>query len=92
MISEPLLNSRILELKSMMVPQSMDYTVPHHSRIEILYWLRNERNMRTEEEINQKIERIKEELLAYQKDDVMYKARVAEIEELEYCKDYGNEN
>ena len=85
MIDIAMLNKRISELETSLVPQSIDYTVPHHARIEILYWVKNKGEIKTEEQIKNKLNRLQEELFILKQDDVFYKAKLSQIEELKYC-------
>ena len=80
--------TRLSELKTALVPQSMQYTTIHHSKIEILEWVYNEGNIKSQDEIENKILSIQEEitgLLRYQ--DTSYvllglKAQKTELENI----------
>ena len=83
MISINQLNKKIFDLEHELVPQSLDFTYIHSARIDILYWVKNSGNMRTEQEILNKIQRYKEELLGIENDfDLHYREKQARIKEL----------
>lgn len=83
MITLNQLNKRIFDLEHALIPQSEDSTFIHSGRIDMLYWVKNSNNMRTEEEINNKIQRLEEELLCLSDTyDMHYREKQARIEEL----------
>ena len=64
------LTKRLNDLESILVNSSDKYIT--QSRIDMIYWLRNGGNLRTKEEIENKIQRYKEELLAIPNDTDKY--------------------
>ena len=80
--------TRLSELRTALVPQSIQYTTIHHNKIEILEWVYNEGNIKSQDEIENKILSIQEEitgLLRYQ--DTSYvllglKAQKTELENI----------
>lgn len=51
--------------------------------IDSLYWLKNNNDLRTEEQVKLKIKRYEEELLGLNAEDVHYKEKKARIKELQ---------
>ena len=51
--------------------------------IDSLYWLKNNNDLRTEEQVRLKIKRYEEELLGLNAEDVHYKEKKARIKELQ---------
>lgn len=85
MISEHQLECRISDLEHTIVPQDVYFTTIHHGRVDMLTWVRNGGNMKSEDEILSRIDRYKEELLVFNDDrDLFYKEKIARIKELEY--------
>ena len=84
MISINQLNKKIFDLEHELVPQSLDFTYIHSARIDILYWVKNGGEMKTEEEIKNKIQRYEEELLGIEDNfDLHYREKQARINELQ---------
>jgi hypothetical protein len=80
-----MLQKRIFDYEHQLVPQSVDSTFIHAGKIDTLYWVLNGGNLKTEQEIRNKIERYKEELLIYTNNvDMYYREKLARIAELEY--------
>lgn len=82
MLSYHKVTLRMRELEHTFVPQSMSYTVPHRARLDILYWVTANGVLKSEHEILQKIERLKEEMLVLSESDLWYQEKSARIEEL----------
>ena len=84
MITYYQLQKRINDLTHQIIPQDINFTTIHSSKIDVLKWccLENEQ-LRTEQEILNRIQRYNEELLAFNDDkNLMYKQTKARIEEL----------
>lgn len=84
MLSINQLDKKIFDLEHELVPQSLDFTYIHSARIDILYWVKNSGNMKTEQDIKNKIKRYEEELLCIPNEfDLHYREKKARINELQ---------
>ena len=80
------IKSRLNDLKSMIIPQAVEYTQPHYAKIKILSWVYNDGKIKSEKEVQMKLERKNEELLGlenFDKQNIIYKCAIAEKQELE---------
>lgn len=59
------IKTRLNNVNSEIVPQSIEYTAVHNARQETLMWIYNYGSIRTEKEIQNRLERVKEELIAF---------------------------
>lgn len=77
------LEKRINDLTHSIVPQDVYFTTIHNARLEVLKWVKNENEIRPECEILNRIDRYKEEMLAFpDESNLWYKALKVRIEEL----------
>lgn len=53
------------------------------AEIDILYWYKNSNNLRSEQEVNNKITRLEEEMFFLSQQDVNYLAKSAKIKQLQ---------
>ena len=88
MLSLNMIKHRINDLEHTLVPQDINYTLPHRGRIDSLYWVIQGNQIKSEKEIRNKIQRHKEELLCLNSDlskgsILYYNEKVARIAELE---------
>lgn len=60
------IKSRLDNLKSQYVPQSIEYTVPQNERIKTLEWIYNNGEIQSQHMIENRLERLNEELIALQ--------------------------
>jgi hypothetical protein len=71
------------------IPQTVEQNTVYQARINVLEWLYNNGNLRTENEFLVKIQSIKEEILAYEFAEdrgTYYKAAQAKLREMEIMK------
>ena len=87
MLSIELLEKRISDLEHAVIPQDVFSTTVQHGKIDTLYWVRNGGELKTEQQINSKIQRIEEEMILLQPDDMWYQEKQARIYELKYVRD-----
>ena len=88
MLSLNMIKHRISDLEHTLVPQDINYTLPHRGRIDSLYWVIQGNKVKTEQQIRNKIQRYKEELLCLNsvisKGSILYyNEKIARIKELE---------
>ena len=88
MLSLNMIKHRINDLEHTLVPQDINYTLPHRGRIDSLYWVIQGNQIKSEKEIRNKIQRHKEELLCLNSDIskgsiLYYNEKIARIKELE---------
>ena len=80
------IQKRITDLETQITAQDITTTTIQNGRIDILYWVRNNGELKTDKEVINKIERIKEELIPITDiNDLWYKEKTAKIKELENC-------
>ena len=60
------IKTRLDNLKCTIIPQSIQYTMPHHERIQIVSWIYNNGNLQTEHCVKLKLTGCREELIALQ--------------------------
>lgn len=60
------IKSRLDNLKSQYIPQSIEYTAPQNERIKTLEWTYNNGEIQSQHMIENRLERLNEELIALQ--------------------------
>ena len=84
MISKYQLQKRINDVQHEIVPPDRYFENLHRARLDILNWIKKEEGIRSEEELSIKIDRYKEELLAYSDyNSLQFKEIMVRIEELQ---------
>lgn len=67
-------------------PQSVESSQIHSARVDNMYWIYNNGNLRTDAELNLKIQNFKEELIAYEFANdfgIQFKIAEAKLKDLE---------
>lgn len=86
MLSTNMICKRISDLEHENVPLD-DYSITiHRARLDILYWIKNGEETKTESEIDTKMQRILEEQLAYPQGTLNYDICRIKLEELKLVK------
>lgn len=78
--------TRLENLRHTQIPQSIDYKTIQNAKINIIEWLYNNGNLRTEDELQTKLQSIQEEILMYEfaeERGYMYEAAKAKLKEME---------
>ena len=84
MISFYSLEKHIHDLEHAIIPQDIYLTTLHHSRIDVLKWVRLDGDVRSEAEVLNRINRYNEELMAItDENSLSYKDLKVRIEELQ---------
>lgn len=89
MLSMTLIKHRITDLEYTIIPETdRDGRFVHNGRLDILYWVIQNNELKTEKQILNRIKRIKEEILStnqeMNKGSILdYQEKIARIEELE---------
>lgn len=74
---------RIQELLRNIIDETSPEARINRGVIDSLYWLKNNNDLRTEEQVKLKIKRYEEELLGLNAEDVHYREKKARIKELQ---------
>ena len=74
---------RIQELLRNIIDETSPEAIINRGVIDSLYWLKNNNDLRTEEQVKLKIKRYEEELLGLNAEDVHYREKKARIKELQ---------
>ena len=74
---------KIQELLRSVIDETSPEARINRGVIDSLYWLKNNNDLRTEEQVKLKIKRYEEELLGLNTEDVYYKEKKARIKELQ---------
>ena len=74
---------RIKELLRSVIDETSPEARINRGVIDSLYWLKNNNDLRTEEQVKLKIKRYEEELLGLNAEDVHYREKKARIKELQ---------
>ena len=74
---------KIQELLRSVIDETSPEARINRGVIDSLYWLKNNNDLRTEEQVKLKIKRYEEELLGLNAEDVHYKEKKARIKELQ---------
>lgn len=84
-----LIKARLDDIQQEIIPQNDEIAYIHSQIIDTLCWVYNNGELRTEEELNLKIQTTKEELIGFEfmNDSISseYKATIAKLKELEFC-------
>ena len=79
MVNITQINDIIANLEKELTPQSVECTFIHNEKMDVLYWYKNSGQLRTDEEVRNKIKRFKEECFLLSNNDIVYKAKQEKI-------------
>ena len=79
MVSITQINNLINDLENEVTPQSVEYTFIHNEKLDTLFWYKNCNQLRTDEEVKNKIKRYTEECILLNEHDLFYRGKQERI-------------